>query len=123
MQVGSFLTCTSDKRWWTRNSSKGGKVVGGAHWQARIASKYRYSALRRTTATTTMYPKTVARNIVPRQVGILKARRHARCYERGCGGVGRSRDSQGEPGSHLHAVFRRKLGSTYLPLATYPGVK
>ena len=56
----------SDKRWWTRDGTKGGKVGRDVHCQARMASNYRYSVLRRTTATTTMYPTTVTRKIVPR---------------------------------------------------------
>ena len=50
------------------------------------------------------------------RVGIPEDLRHARCgyqplsfCERGFEGVQRSRDSMDEIGSHLHAVFRRKL--------------
>jgi len=83
-----LLTLTFDKRWWTRNGTKGGKVGREAHRQARMVSKYWYSVLGRTITTTMMYSKTVARKIVPQQVGILKDLRHALCYERGARGVG-----------------------------------
>ena len=61
---------TSDKRWWTRDGTKGGKVGRDAHFQARMASKYWYLVLELTTAATAMYLKVVARKIVPHQVGI-----------------------------------------------------